>query len=155
MKKLTLLLFAFNLILTSCNIKPIELIKIENFKIQSFNTQGAVVEVQARIKNPNSFGFTLRESKLTLYMDNNELGDVFFKDAVKIKRNEEASYVFILKSDLAKLAGNGLVNSISLLFKDRVTLQIKGNLKARAFLISTNQKIDIKEDVSPQKLLGQ
>jgi LEA14-like dessication related protein len=140
--------------ISSCAVQQPELVRVENFKVKSFNTKGATVEVKARIKNPNKFGFKVKGSDLHLYMGANEMGDVKLKDKVKIKRNTEQSYTFVLESDLAKVLGNGLLGAASMLMQGSVNVKVKGDIKAGTWFVTKRIPVNIDEKISPSSLMG-
>ncbi|MBC7412953.1 MAG: LEA type 2 family protein [Bacteroidia bacterium] len=140
--------------LSSCAVHEIELVRVENFKVKSFNTKGAIVEVKARIKNPNSFGFKVKGSDLNLLVGNNQISNITLKDKIKIKRNTEQTYTFILQSDLAQILGGGLLGTLGMMSQGNFNVKIKGDIKAGNLFYTKRIPIDIDEKISPSSLLG-
>lgn len=140
--------------LSSCTVQQIELVRVEDFKVKSFNSEGASVEVKARIKNPNKFGFKVKGSDLNLFVGNNELGRVTLKDKIKIKRNAEETYTFVLQSDLGKLASNALMGGLGMLTQGSINVKVKGDLKIGKIFITKRLPVNIEEKVNPASLLG-
>ncbi len=152
--KQIILLFLLTIVLSSCAVQQIELVRVEDFKVKSFNSKGASVEVKARIKNPNKFGFKVKGSDLNLFVGNNEVGKVTLKDKIKIKPNAEETYTFVLQSDLAKLAGNALMGGLGMLTQGSLNVKVKGDLKIGKAFVTKRIPVNIEEKVSPASLLG-
>ncbi len=153
LKQISTLAFAV-MMLSSCAVHEIELVRVEDFKVKSFSTKGATVEVKARIKNPNNFGFKVKSSNLNLLVGNNQMGTVELKDKIKIKRNAEETYTFVLQSDLAQMLGGGLLGTLGMMSKGNLNVKVKGDIKAGNLLYTKRIPINIDEKISPSSLLG-
>ena len=152
-KQISTIAFAA-IMLSSCAVHEIELVRVEDFKVKSFNTKGATVEVKARIKNPNSFGFKVKSSDLKLLVGNNQVGNIILKDKIKIKRNAEETYTFVLQSDLAQMLGGGLLGTLGMMSQGNLNVKVKGDIKAGNVFYTKRIPINIDEKLSPSSLLG-
>lgn len=145
--KIALGLMICFLIFSGCNLQPVELKRVENVQLLQFNEKGAVVKVTARINNPNKLKFKVSADDLKLYINKNETGKVRFREKLKIAPSCEQSYTFVLESE-PSAGGGGLMALLSTLSSKKMSLNIKGNLKASSWGLSKTYPIDISQNVS-------
>lgn len=103
-------------------------------------------ELQLKIKNPNSVGFSIFPSEFDISYGDLKLGKAKLHKRVHIGANTEKSYTFKLKSnpenlnlfDILKLAGSG----------GSGTIQLKGDLKVGKLFVRKKYPVNYKDKIN-------
>lgn len=150
MKKLISLFGIFCILsLTSCkNYQQISVSKIESARIIEMNTKGVEVELTLKVKNPNSFGFTVTGTDMIASVNGITLGNVDLEDKVRVKARSEDTHTFRIKSDFSQSLAGGLLSLATILQKKTATVNLKGDLKVRSyFFFRKRYPIDLTERI--------
>jgi LEA14-like dessication related protein len=145
MKYLTIFTIAV-FILTSCNIKDVEVGKIESVSIKELTKEHISLELMVPVKNNNDFSFTISDVNLDLSLNNVALGKVNKTSKLKIPANSNSVHPFEVEIKFSKLADNPL-SLFSSLISNKIGLKAKGYIKARKFLIWKKYPIDENQSV--------
>ena len=124
--------------------------KVERVRLLQMNENATVVEVTARIKNPNRLKFKVSSDDLKLYINKNESGKIRFRDKLKIKSNCEESYTFVLEAKPDKAMG--IMSLLGALGSRKLNIGIKGGLKASSWGLSKTYPIDINQNINPGEI---
>lgn len=149
MNKYILILFTFCFAAcSSCtDIKEVTFSGIENVQIISISTKGAEAEITAKIKNPNSMGFTVYKSDMDVTLNGINTGKAYLTDNVKIKRNSEESYTFKIKSDFSNLSLTDFPSLLAIATSKNIKVGLKGNIKVGNLFVKRTFPVDVSEDV--------
>ena len=123
------------LFLFSCQVyKNVEFKGVEDVKVNEFSKKGIDVDLKVKIFNPNTYNIKIDESDLDFYIAGTKVGKAQI-EAIKLKKKTEQSYDISLKAapDQLKL---GLSTMMSILFSGKATVGVKGELKAKALVVS-------------------
>ena len=121
---LTLLLF-----LSSCSLfKDIQIKNVTDFA-PAFEDKQLLIKANVSVQNDNLYAIKLKQSDLTISIDDKALGNVTLAEKVVFKRKSDASYPVKLKLNLADGA---LFTILRNAFKKEVTITIKGTLNGSA-----------------------
>ena len=121
---LTLLLF-----LSSCSLfQDIQIKNVTDFA-PTFQDKQLLIKANVFVQNDNLYAIKLKDSDLTISIDDKTLGNITLADKVVFKRKSDASYPVKLKLNLADGA---LFTILRNAFKKEVTITIKGSIKGSA-----------------------
>ena len=151
MKNICFLLSLFLLLLfSSCgDYKEVTFSGIESVKMLKLSQNGAEAEITAKIKNPNNVSFTIYKSALDATINGLNVGKAYLSQNVKIKKNSEESYTFVIKSDFSNLSITDIPKIIQMAISKNVTVGLKGNMRAgklfvkRSFPVEMTQKVPL------------
>jgi LEA14-like dessication related protein len=146
---LVALLSIFLFTAISCgDIKEVEFGKIESARLLNTNIKELEAELSVRIKNANSFGFTVTKSDLNLSVNGKSLGKVKLKDNVHVKGNSDEPHTFTIKSDLSESGLGGLPALMSIIQSRSPRVKLEGYLKVRTFLFFSKKiPVDIEQSI--------
>ncbi|MEM7161155.1 MAG: LEA type 2 family protein [Bacteroidota bacterium] len=149
LKRSSLWLALFSLIfLSSCQVEEIELIEIEKLKLQQFSADGIVIDVTAKISNPNSFTISVSDSDFDVYVNDRFISKAKIDSNVKLKRKTTASHSFTIKSDKLKSQNEILPILLQAALTGKVKGKVKGYVKGKTFLFfSRKVDFELEEDL--------
>jgi len=135
------LLVAFN----SCRtIKAVEVVGIENVKLQQIDAKGIKADIFITIKNTNDFGFTIYPSQSNILLNNIQIGKAKLQKRVHIDAHCEKTYAFKLSSEDANL---NPINLLEIMTSQNAKLELDGYLKTGKFLIRKKFKINYTDKI--------
>ncbi len=147
-----ILLFGLTFLLNACkDMQPISVSRVESARITKFDMQGIEMEIGIRIKNPNSFGFSVFRSELDVTLNNSPLGKAVIKKKVKIKANSEDLHTFVVSSDFASLLGGGYQAIVAAQQRSSVNIGVKGNIRAGTWFYKKDFPVESKQNVPLSK----
>lgn len=138
------LLFLLSIFISSCTIEEIEFKELKDVRLIKTTKDLIEAEVTAVIKNPNWFGFRVKDNDLDLYMNNNRVGRARLARSIRVEGNSEKTYKFRVKAvpEGANILGNAL-SMITGMGTKRSSLGIKGDLKVTILGFGTKYKVDL------------
>lgn len=136
--------------ISSCAIKPIAFEGIEKPSVDKLKLDGSDISFGIKIKNPNSMGFKIVNSKLSLTVNKIDAGKIGIAKKIKIKANGSTTIPMVLKINNSKLLTIGTMS----LFGDP-DVSIKGIIKGRKFIFTKKYEVEFKDQVSLQDFMGQ
>jgi LEA14-like dessication related protein len=136
--------------LTSCEVKEVEFGNIESFNIVKIDQDYITVNIAARIKNPNSFGFTISKVDLDLSFNGFDLGKINKIKKVKVKKNSNDIKNLIFKIELKNIV-KGSMLFIPALLTNKVKIKITGYVKASKFPISKKIEVNYNQNTKISK----
>lgn len=133
----------------SCMIyKDVELVGVKNVKLNQFSLKGIEAEVSLRVKNPNGYKITIVDSDLDIILNGKPFGKAKIKENVVLKKKSDEVHKITIKSKVGSVAQGALSSLLGLLTQKAVNVRLKGDIKAKALVISKKIPIDIEEKVS-------
>lgn len=127
-------------ILSSCDVKEVELVNIDSFNIVSIEKEDITIDVIAQIKNPNNFSFSITKVDLDIKFNNFFLGKINEIKKVNIKKNSNELQHLVFKFKLKDVM-KGTIVFLPALLTNQANIEITGYVKASSFLVS--KKIEI------------
>jgi len=122
-------LLTFLLFLSSCSLfQDIQIKNVTDFA-PTFQDKQLLIKANVSVQNDNLYAIKLKQSDLTISIDDKALGNVTLIDNVIFKRKSDTSYPVKLKLNLADGA---LFTILRNAFKKEVTITIKGTMKGSA-----------------------
>ena len=139
--KITILFSLISILLTSCNVKEVEIGNIKSFNIVNINKEFITVDLAAKVKNPNNFSFTISKVNLDISFNGIDLGKIDKVEKVKIAKNSNEVQHLVFKINLKHIKEESMLFIPSLL-SSRAKIKVTGYIKARKLLLSKKIKID-------------
>lgn len=131
--------------LSACNdIKEVEYKGIKSTKLQSISLNQADLRINLEYFNPNNFGVDVKETNLSVYLNDRFLGIADQPEKTQIARNASFIFPVVAHFDPLKALGSafkGLFNK-----KNKITLQ--GTAKVGKSGVYIKVPINITEEVS-------
>lgn len=153
--RLILLVISFTIASTANAqfFKDLEFKEMKNF---SYDKEGdkSYIGFDYVIYNPNWYGIVIKPSKLLLTIAGQDCGWVKVDKKVKLKKKTEAAYHFVLEGDSNRFVKSAFSSLWAMITGRGVDFNIKGKLKAGAFLLRTKWDIDYTYTMSYEEFLS-
>jgi len=123
-------------------IKPVEFYGIDKVRVNKFTGNTLFLNAGLNLKNPNNFGFWLKNADINIFIGEKEIGKVSHKSMISIPANSLQVYTIPLEvpvSGILKETGS----IIRMMAKREIPVRFMGQLKIGKFLFS--KKIFINE----------
>ncbi len=135
-------------VLVSCSdYKEVTFSGIESVKMLKLSQNGAEAEITAKIKNPNNTSFTIYKSEMDVTINGLNAGKAHLEKNVRITKNSEDTYTFVIKSDFSALSITDIPKIIQMAMSKNVKVGLKGNLRAGKLWVKRNFPVDITQSV--------
>ncbi len=147
MKNLALV-FGLSVMLSACSYyNDVQVLKVMNVEIVEFSTDIINASVEIEINNPNWYDIKLIDSDLDLFVNGKSMGTVHLAEKVVIPKKSISIQKVEVISDIKDAQGNFLQSVMSLLFRKTALLEIKGEVKAKGFMVAKKIPVEIKEEM--------
>ena len=133
------------------DMEPVSVSRVESAKVTKMDAKGIEMEIGIRIKNPNTFGFSIFRSELDVTLNNSPLGKAVIKKKVKIKANSEDLHTFVVASDFSSLLSGGYQAILAIQQKSSVNIGVKGNIRAGTWFYKKDFPVESKQNVPLSK----
>lgn len=144
----TVAIIILALSLNSCiKYKDVEMVKVVDFGVKDITTAGVVFQVSMQIKNPNDYKISIVDSDLDLYVKDAKTGKVTLKDKVTLPENSNKIHHFLFKTDYKNLTSDPTTILGALLGSNKIPIQVKGYIKAKAKGLSKKFPVEFKEKI--------
>lgn len=149
MKKIQLaLLLTTAVLFTSCVEEP-EFKGFSNFKLDTYDNNVLLFNVDLLVDNPNKFGIKVKKSFLDVYIGDSYLGIGKLTKAIKIKRKRESIITIPIELTLEKGA---LFKLMRLATAKKATLRVEGVVRSSAMGIPKRVKVNKTKEINIQDL---
>ncbi len=129
---------------TSClTDNPVEIGDIEGLKINKLSKKSVDLELMIPIINNNNYKFKIVDVDLHVSIDGVAVGKVEKLDKIIVNANSSDTHSLVAKLEFGSVLKSGLTLFMSFM-KSNVKVKVKGNVKARAFLLSKTVEEDVK-----------
>jgi LEA14-like dessication related protein len=134
--KLTILFLSL-LTIVSCatqkEVRNLQYQEVKNFRLAKLDLDRPEVSMDVQFYNPNTFGLTLKDAKLDLYINNAFIGSASLTRSFSVPGMD----TFLLPVTLVPDFKNVFPNALQLLFNKEVDVRIQGSVKAGKGLFIT------------------
>lgn len=133
------LAFGLLLLLTlfSCaapkEVRNLEYQEVKNFRLGKLDKNNPEVGMDVQFYNPNTFGLTLKDARIDLYINNSFIGKASIARSFSVPGQD----TFLLPVTLVPEIKNVFPNVLHLLFNKEVDVRIQGSVKAGRGLFVT------------------
>lgn len=144
---LSIILLVFT---SSCkDFEEIKVIGIDSFHLNKLNMDGIEAEINVKIKNSNSVGFTIYPSDFDVAFSGMRLGKASLHKRVHIAANCEKVYSFKLKSGFGELNIMDVTRLLS--GGNWGKVEVKGDLKVGKLLVRKKVQVNFSEKINLSK----
>ena len=133
--------------LTSCGAyKDVQLKGVEDVSVKEFTNSAIVVEVKAKIHNPNGYDITIYDTDLDFTVNGTKLGKAKMDENIVLKKKSEEVYTIIARADTEDISSKmGLLFPI--LMTGRAKINVKGDVYAKALFVKKKVPVEMKQEV--------
>jgi LEA14-like dessication related protein len=149
MKKIHLALLLISGVLFSSCVEEPEFKGFSNFKLDNYNNNVLLFNVDLLVKNPNKFGIKVKKSFLDIYIGDSYLGKGKLTKAIKIKRKRESNLTIPIELALEKGA---LFKLMRLATAKKTTVRVEGVVRGSAMGIPKRVKVNKTKEMSIKDL---
>lgn len=137
-----IILFISIFIFTGCNwIKPLEVKKVNDFKVEDKKGGGARLVTNITLNNPNSFGYTINSVDIDVYIEQVLVGKLMSPNKLKVDPNHNFTGDFFIDVGFPKLLLLG-TTVLPKLKKGAVEVHLTGTANASIWFITKNFNLD-------------
>ena len=116
-------------------------------KLLKLSQNGVEAEITAKIKNPNNTSFNIYKSEMDVTLNGLNVGKAYLSENVRIKKNSEEPYKFLIKSDFSALSITDIPKIISMAMSKNVTVSLKGDLRAGKLFVKKSFPVQLTQKV--------
>lgn len=149
MKKIHLALLLITAVLFSSCVEEPEFKGFSNFKLDNYNNNVLLFNVDLLVDNPNKFGIKVKKSFLDVYIGDSYLGKGKLTKAIKIKRKRESIITIPIELTLEKGA---LFKLMRLATAKKATLRVEGVVRGSAMGIPKRVKVNKTKEINIKDL---
>ena len=152
LNKTLVFVFSLSILLSSCEIKDIELKEVQDVEVSQINKGKIEGTITVLLNNPNSFGVTVKEANFIIYAGKSEIGTAHLDESFKIEAKEEKSYPVKLKGDAKDALSGGISAAVGMLFGNDPKVVLRGTIKAKSFIFSKTIPVEMETDLKMSDL---
>lgn len=146
--KVSIVTIVSAILLSSCEVKDIELVEVEDVKIEKVTGGKIDGVITVKLNNPNGFPVTIKSGDFAIWAGKTEMGTAQLDESFKISANSNESYPIKLKGDVNGVLAGGISGLIGMFTGDDPKLVLKGDIKARSFLITRTVPVELETDLN-------
>jgi LEA14-like dessication related protein len=142
-------LLVLSLLLASCEFDEPEINGFSNIKVGKLQGKNLDLDFDAKILNDNTYNIAIKKSKLKVFLNDIELGDVVLNDKIKLKKKTEQNY----HVSLAVTVANGILLKLPKLANaTNHELHLVGTARASVMGFGKTFQVDEKRKISKDNL---
>ena len=138
--------------LQGCRVyRDVEFKGVKETRFTSFSAKGVSCEFDVEIYNPNPYKISLMKSDVELFLEGTRLGQVELPSSAILDADEKTILRLSCTADpstIPKLVGG----AIGMVFKKELVIEGKGNVTAKAFLITKTVPVVFKQKLNKEDL---
>lgn len=149
MKKIHLALLLITAVLFSSCIEEPEFKGFSNFKLDTYDNNVLLFNVDLLVNNPNKFGIKVKKSFLDVYIGDSYVGKGKLTKAIKVKRKRESNLTIPVELKLEKGA---MFKLMRLATAKKATLRVEGVVRGSAMGIPKRVKVNKTKEINIKDL---
>lgn len=143
MKAITFILTVVMLTSSGClNLKVPQVTGISKFRLSDI-TKDTRIQFDVGIRNPNTFGVTLKSMKAELFLADSSIAGIGIDRKTRLAANQQVDLPFSVQPKLNALPQLGILGITQLFKKDNKKISLRGELKVRKFIFTKKVKFSI------------
>ena len=143
MKVITFILTVVMLTSSGClNLKVPQVTGISKFRLSDI-TKDTRIQFDVGIRNPNTFGVTLKSMKAELFLADSSIAGIGIDRKTRLAANQQVDLPFSVQPKLNALPQLGILGITQLFKKDNKKVSLRGELKIRKFIFTKKVKFSI------------
>lgn len=146
MNKLFIYIFCLFCLASCGSFQDISVSNVESFRVHKMNMKEIEGDIDIKIRNPNSTGFSIYPSEFDIVYNKTKLGKAKLHKRLHINANSEKTYTFKLKTNLENLSFTDVMNIIN--GGGSGTITLTGDLKAGKFFIKRKYPVNYSNKVN-------
>jgi len=151
--KLVLALLLVVACVHSCTFyNDVEVLEVQDVRVEEFSDKMIVAEVDLLIDNPNWYKVKLTKSEIDLAINGSDVGQMGLGEKLTIPKKTKSTHTVVIEADYEVLQTNFLQNFLTLLFNPKVKLKAEGYIRGRALFVSKKVPVLIEEDLDASTL---
>ncbi len=145
----SLLLITVSLLtLHSCvDYKEVKIVGIKDVQVEKISQEGIKAKIFLQINNPNDYKISVVDSDLDLYLNGVKMGKAILKDKIKLNKTSDEIYGFRVETSFKEAGITSLPALMAAFTGGTIQVRAKGNIKARAYMVSKKVDMDFSEMV--------
>lgn len=149
MKKIHLALLLITAVLFSSCIEEPEFKGFSNFKLDTYDNNVLLFNVDLLVNNPNKFGIKVKKSFLDVYLGESYIGKGKLTKAMKVKRKRESNLTIPVELKLEKGA---MFKLMRLATAKKATVRVEGVVRGSAMGIPKRVKVNKTKEINIKDL---
>jgi LEA14-like dessication related protein len=149
MKKIQLALLLITAVLFSSCIEEPEFKGFSNFKLDTYDNNVLLFNVDLLVNNPNKFGIKVKKSFLDVFLGESYIGKGKLTKAIKVKRKRESNLTIPVELKLEKGA---MFKLMRLATAKKATLRVEGIVRGSAMGIPKRVKVNKTKEINIKDL---
>ena len=146
-----LLFVAWLLILSACSIyKEPEFKELSGYKLTKIEGNEIHFNVEGIVSNPNWYALKTKKSSLDVFIENKKFGVISLDNKIKIKSKRDNNLSVPIS---LVLEPGSMVKMMGMAFRDSISMEIKGPLKAGVFFIYHKFPVQFSKNVSSKAII--
>ena len=138
--------------LQGCRVyRDVEFKGVNETRFTSFNTKGVSCEFDVEIYNPNPYKISLIKSDVELFLEGTRLGRVELPSSAILDADDKTILRLSCTADPSAIR-KLLSGAIGMVFKKELIIEGKGNVTAKAFLITKTVPVVFKQKLNKEDL---
>ncbi|HRB87290.1 MAG TPA: LEA type 2 family protein [Bacteroidia bacterium] len=143
MKAITFILAVVMLTSSSClNLKMPQVTGVSKLRLSDI-TKDTRIQFDVGIRNPNTFGVTLKSMKVELFLADSSIAGIGVDRKTRLAANQQVDMPFSVQPKLTALPQLGILGITQLFKKDNKKISLRGELKVRKFIFTKKVKFSI------------
>ena len=127
--------------------EEVEMKSVEDITVKKFSGKGLTCEITAIVMNPNNYKISIVDSDFDVFINNKFMGKAKIQEKIVLPKNSESEHTFTVKTKVKSLASS-FGSLISIMLTGKMNLRIKGEIKAKAKMISKKVPVEFEERVT-------
>ena len=146
-----LLFVAWLLILSACSIyKEPEFKEFSGYKLTKIEGNEIHFNVEGIVSNPNWYALKMKKSSMDVFIENKKFGVISLDNKIKIKSKRDNNLSVPIS---LVLEPGSMVKMMGMAFRDSISMEIKGPLKAGVFFIYHKFPVQFSKNVSSKAII--
>ena len=143
MRAITFILAVVVLTSSGClNLKMPQVTGISKLRLSDI-TKDTRIQFDVGIRNPNTFGVTLKSMKAELFLADSSIAGIGVDRKTRLAANQQVDMPFSVQPKLTALPQLGILGITQLFKKDNKKISLRGELKVRKFIFTKKVKFSI------------
>lgn len=120
-------------LLNSCfEYEEVDFKGVQNFKLENRTSENLLMRLDLKVNNPNTYNITIKPTTLDIYVNGKFAGKTKMKDKIVLKKQTTGVYPLYMQANTKDIM-SALPMNLGALLSGKITMGIKGNVKAKAY----------------------
>lgn len=148
LSRLSVILILFLGFISCSEVESLELKKVDGFAVNNLTAQGASLELDLSVYNPNGFKIKVLDYDLDVFINNVRIGKAKLDKRLVMPRKSTTTQHVKVDVKFKNMLFGALPILGSLKKGKQAKVRLSGNVKGGAFLYRKTMQIDFEKDIS-------